>query len=236
MRWWLGVQMITVHRWFDADLVADDSSVRLWTNLIPSFSPGCCRELQVNVFEPQQYQSVFCVWRVRGVCESGLPLAYVPVQTLSQTFKPVIHQVVTTDRWHRITGGRDLNTVGRRTDGRIILKLREKSICSESVTDVDTCAYQSPCWISCLFLPSNDTQAVFLASGDNVICFKEGEDRLSVLELKQHQPGEQLHFTFKAFSNQHWQTYGWEQRARHSFCEHLAMNQSTNAKTAVVTR
>lgn len=126
MRWWLGVQMITVHRWFDADLVADDSSVRLWTNLIPSFSPGCCRELQVNVFEPQQYQSVFCVWRVRGVCESGLPLAYVPVQTLSQTFKPVIHQVVTTDRWHRITGGRDLNTVGRRTDGRIILKLRKK--------------------------------------------------------------------------------------------------------------
>lgn len=126
MHWWLGVQMITVHRWFDADLVADDSSVRLWTNLIPSFSPGCCRELQVNVFEPQQYQSVFCVWRVRGVCESGLPLAYVPVQTLSQTFKPVIHQVVTTDRWHWITGGRDLNTVGRRTDGRIILKLRKK--------------------------------------------------------------------------------------------------------------
>lgn len=35
--------------------------------------------------------------------------------------------------------------------------------------------YQSPCWISCLFLPSNDTQAVFLASGDKVICFRGKE-------------------------------------------------------------
>lgn len=32
--------------------------------------------------------------------------------------------------------------------------------------------YQSPYWISCLFLPSNDTQAVFLASGDKVICWE----------------------------------------------------------------
>lgn len=32
-----------------------------------------------------------------------------------------------------------------------------------------TDGYQSPNWISCLFLPSNDTQAVFLASGDSVI-------------------------------------------------------------------
>lgn len=39
--------------------------------------------------------------------------------------------------------------------------------------------YQSPYWISCLFLPSNDTQAVFLASGDKVICFVGKEDRLS---------------------------------------------------------
>lgn len=31
--------------------------------------------------------------------------------------------------------------------------------------------YQSPYWISSLFLPSNDTQAVFLAPGDKVICW-----------------------------------------------------------------
>ena len=29
--------------------------------------------------------------------------------------------------------------------------------------------YLSPCLISCLFLPSNDTQAVFRASGDSMI-------------------------------------------------------------------
>lgn len=44
--------------------------------------------------------------------------------------------------------------------------------------------YQSPYWISCLFLPSNDTQAVFLASGDKVICFGGEEDRLSVSKLQ----------------------------------------------------
>lgn len=31
-------------------------------------------------------------------------------------------------------------------------------------------SHLSPCWISCLFLPSNDTQAVLRASGDSVIC------------------------------------------------------------------
>lgn len=42
--------------------------------------------------------------------------------------------------------------------------------------------YQSPCWISCLFLPSNDTQAVFLASGDKVICFTTPHNKMSVLK------------------------------------------------------
>lgn len=38
--------------------------------------------------------------------------------------------------------------------------------------------YQSPYWISCLFLPSNDTQALFLASGDKVICCGETTTQL----------------------------------------------------------
>lgn len=41
-------------------------------------------------------------------------------------------------------------------------------------------SHQSPCWISCLFLPSNDTQAVFLASGDKVICFRREEEKHTV--------------------------------------------------------
>ena len=46
--------------------------------------------------------------------------------------------------------------------------------------------YQSPYWISCLFLPSNDTQAVFLASGDKVIYFRKKKKREQVgfFELK----------------------------------------------------
>ena len=43
-------------------------------------------------------------------------------------------------------------------------KQTQRGAGGQSATD------QSPCWISCLLRPSNDTQAVFLASGERVIC------------------------------------------------------------------
>lgn len=64
-------------------------------------------------WETRLRTSVFCVRRVRNVCESGLPFAHVPVQTLSQTFKPVIHEVMTTDGRHWVARRCDLNAVWR---------------------------------------------------------------------------------------------------------------------------
>lgn len=126
-------------------------------------------ELESKRFSPScSKSSVFCVWRVRDVCQSCLPLAHVPVQTLGQAFEPVVHQVMATDGRHRVTGCSDLDTV--RNERELVGIQDGRRLRRESAAD-DT--YQSPCWISCLFLPSNDTQAVFLASGERVICLKK---------------------------------------------------------------
>ena len=128
--------------------------------------------------------SVFGVRWVWDVCESGLPLAYVPVQTLSQTFKPVVNQVVTTDRRYRVTRCSDLNAARRKTDRHLIRLRGNKNLMMKLKQPRTVCElHQSPCWISCLLRPSNDTQAVFLASGERVICFRQDEVRLFVSKL-----------------------------------------------------
>lgn len=107
---------------------------------------------------------VFSVWRVGGVGQASLPLAHVPVQALRQALEPVVNQVMATDGGHRVAGGGDLDAAeGERQ------RQGPRGTTQRSGWFQRTEAYQSPNWISCLFLPSNDTQAVFLASGDSVI-------------------------------------------------------------------
>lgn len=113
---------------------------------------------------------VFCVGWVRAVRQPCLPLAHVPVQTLGQAFEPVVHQVVAADGGHWVTGCGDLDTVERTSRERITAQSMGKESVAQGQQLTDN--YQSPNWISCRFLPSNDTQAVFLASGERVICLR----------------------------------------------------------------
>lgn len=129
-----------------------------------------------------QTDSVFRVWRVRDFGQSGLPLTDVPVQTLSQALKPIVDQIVAANGWHRVTGSGYLDTVRGEKINCKITSVNEQTGRSAVETTASE-LYQSPCWISCLFLPSNETQAVFLASGDRVICSKREEDRLSPSKL-----------------------------------------------------
>lgn len=73
-----------------------------------------------------------------------------------------------------------------------------------------TDGYQSPNWISCLFLPSNDTQAVFLASGDSVIWLRVKRRTVKVLADRQRWPcclwllhwGRRLSWVFRYFAQE----------------------------------
>lgn len=70
--------------------------------------------LNILMEEGKKTASEALVFRVGGVGHVGepsLPLADVPVQTLSQTLKPVVHQVVATDGRNGVTRRGDLNTV-----------------------------------------------------------------------------------------------------------------------------
>lgn len=145
----------------------------LWTTSAPH-SISCKWRIVAWIFFSSLNTShsvlVFCVGWVRAIRQPCLPLAHVPVQTLGQAFEPVVHQVVAADGGHWVTGCGDLDTVERKSRERITAQsMGEESVMrGQQLTD----NYQSPYWISCRFLPSNDTQAVFLASGERVICLR----------------------------------------------------------------
>lgn len=103
----------------------EDGAGTLWLSHKVSFTQLLWRALVQCLCH--RADSVFCVWWVRHVCWPRLLLTHVPVQTLRQAFKPVVHQVMAADGGHWITRRSDLDAVTKKSREQMNPKPREKN-------------------------------------------------------------------------------------------------------------